>query len=649
MKPTEATTESTPVSRLLTVIMLIIVTTVLFFAKDFLIPIALSVLIAFLLSPIVLWLERRGIKRVVASVAIVVVLMCFVGGLGYMLTGQFVEFVDKLPQYRSNIVAKIHAIKPGKQSVFKRAEAMFTDLSEEMERETTGPVVADGAGSATQTGEAPLNEDAVEPAETVPVLPTEDDKTLKMIANAQTGKAVETQDSVPVRVVEGPANSWQSFQNYVGPVLTILGNAGLVMLLVIFFLLQREDLRDRVIRLAGYNKVRVTTEALEEAAGRVSKYLLMQLIVNVTYGIPVAIGLFLIGVPNALLWGAMATILRFIPYIGPWIAAAMPLALSLAVFDNWTMPLLTLGLFIGLELLSNNVMEPILYGQSTGVSPIAIIISAVFWTWLWGAVGLVLATPLTVCLVVLGRHIPQLTFLHILLGDEPVLTEDARVYNRLLSGFVDDAVEIAEDYVDRNSVPELYDEVILPALASAETDRSEDMLSAKRYEKFIHGMRDLLEEVSEKLETDAAEETPAHAAAENGGASVEAEALRPARRVLCIPVNDPTDECAALMLKQLLEQRHDDVEVAKTGMLASEIVDYIRAKKFQVLVLSSVPPYAVTHTRYLTKRIAAEFPDIKLYAGLWKASETAERADEKLKEAGISKIYTSLSDAGLRI
>ncbi len=648
-------------------------TAVLYLAKEILIPIALAVLISFLLFPLVLWLERRRVKRVIAVILTVLTIMGFVGSLGYLLAGQFIEFVDNLPSYRKNIVAKIHTIKPGKESVFKRAEAAFADISREVESAGTTTTVQ-STGQTTGTTTTVTTASVPVPAEVLG-LRAEDETDLKgpreeafaevvaghidedvedtrqgleVIAEAQTGQVPGTSDAVPVKVVEGPPNSWQTFQDIVGPLFTILGNAGLVVLFVIFFLLQREDLRDRMIRLAGQNKVRVTTEALEEAANRVSRYLLMQFIVNATYGIPVALGLWLIGVPNAILWGAMATILRFIPYVGPWFAAIMPIMLSLAVFDNWTMPLLTIGLFVLLEIISNNFMEPVLYGHTTGVSPVAIIVAAVFWTWLWGAVGLVLATPITVCLVVLGRHIPQLAFLRVLLGDEPVLSDDARIYNRLLSGAADEAVDIAEEYAEEHGINALYDKVLLPALESAETDRSDELLSVKRYEKLISGMNELLDAVADKAAKAEDEENQERIDSEGENVNSISTPL-PMRKITCIPVNDATDETAAHMLRHLLEKRDCFVDVLRPGMLVSEILDAVREFGSESIVLSSVPPFAVTHTRYLAKRVDAEFPDKKLCVGLWRPGDTPEKADVRLKQVGVEHIFTSLSEAALRV
>src|SRR5690606_7062319 len=251
---------------------------------------------------------------------------------------------------------------------------------------------------------------------------------------------------------------------------------------VIFMLIQREDLRDRMLRLIGPGRLIATTQAIDDAAHRVSRYLLIQWMVNATYGTAAAIGLYVIGLPNALLWGVLATLLRFIPYVGPWIGASMPIALSLAAFDDWTRPLVVAGMFIVLELLSNNLMEPWLYGMGTGVSPVAIIASAVFWTWLWGPIGLVLATPLTVCLVVVGLYVPRLEFLNILLSDQPGLPPQARVYQRLLAMDQEEVFQIADEYLKERSLLDLYEYVLLPALSMAEHDRHHGILDQARSE-----------------------------------------------------------------------------------------------------------------------------------------------------------------------
>ena len=268
--------------------------------------------------------------------------------------------------------------------------------------------------------------------------------------------------------------------------------AGAVILFTFIMLLRREDLRDRLIRLVGHGQLNVTTQVFEEAADRVSRYLRVQLIVNVTYGVPVGIALYALGIPNAALWGLLATALRFIPYIGAWIAAAMPIALAFAISDGWSLVVWTVAVFVVLELISNNIVEPWVYGASTGMSAMAVIVAAIFWTWLWGAVGLLLAVPLTVCLVVMGRYIPQFAFLSIMLGDQPVLSLQDRFYQRLLARDQEEAAELAEAYVGEHGLEALYEDVLIPVLDLAERDRHNDALSEERTRFVFDSMRTLI-------------------------------------------------------------------------------------------------------------------------------------------------------------
>src|SRR4029079_17820537 len=270
-------------------------------------------------------------------------------------------------------------------------------------------------------------------------------------------------------------------------------------------LIQREDLRNRLIHLIGSPRLNVTTQALDDAAHRVSRYLLMQLIINGLFGLVLGIGLFFIGVPNSLLWGVLAGILRFVPFIGPWIAASIPVALSLAVFDGWTKPFLVLGLFVINELVSNNILEPWLYGASTGISSLGILVSAVFWTWLWGPVGLVMATPLTVCLMVVGRHVPQLAFVNKLLSTQEILPPQDRFYQRLLALDPEEAIEVAEDFLKDHSLEALYDSVLLPALSLAEQDRHHGDLEEPKERLIIDTLRELVDDLGARAQRAAIE------------------------------------------------------------------------------------------------------------------------------------------------
>ena len=276
-----------------------------------------------------------------------------------------------------------------------------------------------------------------------------------------------------------------------------LGSAGIVIILVVFFLIRREDLRDRFIRLVGTGHVTVTTQMLQDAATRVSRFLSMLFVINATFGIAVGIGLYLIGVPNAILWGILAATLRFVPYIGQGIAAVPPICMAMAISTGWLAPVLTLGLFVVLGLFYGSVLEPWLYGKGTGVSAVAVLVAAVFWTWLWGIVGLLLATPLTVCLLVIGKHIPQLSFLDILLGNEPVFEPKRRVYQRLLAGDQEEATELVDDDLGNKPLVEVYDTLLIPALALAETDWHRGELDEDRHKLILQSLKEMIHEWDE--------------------------------------------------------------------------------------------------------------------------------------------------------
>ena len=309
---------------------------------------------------------------------------------------------------------------------------------------------------------------------------------------------------VPVEIVESLSVT-EIAQGILGPLISPLASAAIVTVFVIFILLKREDLRNRFIHLIGGEQLNLTTQALDDAAGRVSRYLLMQLIINSAYGLVIYIGLALIGLPNALLWGALTAVLRFVPFVGPWIGALMPIAISLAVFDSWSEPTLVVGLFMANELITNNIIEPWLYGSSTGISTIGILAAAVFWGWIWGPVGLVMATPLTVCLTVVGRYVPQLAFLNTMLSDQDALPPQARFYQRLLAIDPEEATEVAEEYLATSSLAELYDTVLLPALSLAEQDRHQGALDEAK-QQFVHQTtREIVEEFGERISKAASE------------------------------------------------------------------------------------------------------------------------------------------------
>ncbi len=583
----------------------------LYFARDFLIPLALAALLTFLLSPLVARIER-WLGRIAAVLLIGTMVFAATGAAGWVLTRQLVDLATRLPDYKENIQTKLRSIKFPTGGVFTK----FSETVEELKRDLPGRE----ASTQTVVPAAEKPKTAVSPPSAAPA-------------------------AAPVQVVEtSKVNPMVLVQYLIAPLLGPLGKAALVVLLVIFMLLRREDLRRRLIRLIGKGRISASTHAMDDAGARVFRYLFMQLVVNVSYGIPVAIGLYFIGVPNAVLWGACATVLRFIPYIGPWIAAAIPVALSLAVSPSWMMPLLTIGLFVLLELLSNNVMEPWLYGSSTGVTPIALIVAAVFWTWLWGPVGLILSTPLTVCLVVMGRYVPRLSFLSVLLSDEEALTPAEDCYHRLLTVGEQDELEFVEAYLKTNSLTALYDSVFIPVIIATETDHRLELLDDEQRLLIEQSLRDIIEDlgtrpqVTSKIDAHkaVAEDTPSPGPA-------------PQFRVYCLPARANRDELAGAMLTQLLQQQGFAAQNAPGKLAAGELLDLVEKSGVDAARISVVSPSTVIQARYLCVKLRERFPQLKIVIGLWGTTQGVTDSARRLRDSGADEVVTTLEDAVVQL
>ncbi|MEX0704064.1 MAG: AI-2E family transporter [Planctomycetales bacterium] len=570
-------------SWMLTLASIAVVVAGLYMAKGVLIPLTVAVLLSFLLSPVCDWLERRRLPRIPAVLATALLGFAVLGGLGWTAAVQITSLAPKVPQYQSNIEAKLN-------SVNEYAVAVL--------------------GKVTRTAQG-----------------TEQDLSPSELAITPQGT-----NALPfsVRLVSAPASPLQVFGSIFGTLLAALATTGIVFVLVVYFLVRREDLRDRCIHLIGKGHVTVTTQTLEDAGARVSRYLSMLFLINVSFGVLVGIGLYLIGVPNATLWGILATVLRFIPYIGPWIAAAMPIGLSMAISTGWVTPLLTVGLFVVLELFSNNVLEPWLYGKSTGVSAAAVLMAAVFWMWLWGPVGLLLATPLTVCLLVVGKHVPQLTFLDILLGSEPVFEPQARIYQRLLAGDQEEAAEIIEECLERQPLVEVYDTVLIPALALAETHWQLGELNESKHDFIMQSLKELIRYHGERLrETQAEEEIdpgPMAVGDFHAGDQTDARKLG----ILCLPARTEADEIASMLLAQVLQTKGCLVQIVAVTPLAGEMADLVERHQADVVCISATPPAAVMHARYLCKHLRGRFPELTLVVGLWDAQGDWNKAKERI-------------------
>jgi predicted PurR-regulated permease PerM len=581
----------------------------LYWARVVLLPVSLAVLLTFVLNPVITILHRWGVPRVVAVTLVVVLAFVGLGGVGWVVTRQLTTLAGELPRYRENLKGKVSDLRQlGKGGVVEKLQETAQEVVDELQKEEPS------AG-----GRAAAPEARREPSTTAPLRPT-------------TPPAAVPEKPVPV-VVQAPSIFWQ-----LPTLLEPLATAGLVVVLVIFMLLTYGDLRSRLIRLVGSGRLPIATQALDEAGQRISHYLLMQSIINGSYGGAVGLGLFLLGVPYATLWGFLAALLRFIPYVGPAAAAFLPSALSLAVFPGWVQPLLVIALIVALELASNLVMEPLLYGQSAGVSAVALLVAVAFWTWLWGPVGLFLATPLTVCLGVLGKYVPQLEFLGVLMGDEPVLEPHVRYYQRLLAKDQHEAAGLAEDYRDEYGPDALYDALLIPALVMAKRDREQEALTAEDLHAFVQATRAIIED----LELRPASPTPATAA----DAVIQVDAAPPTVvRILGCPARDEADELALVMFRQRLDPTRYALEVASAEALTAEVLTLVEQHSAELICIAALPPEAMTPTRYLCKRLRARFPSCKIAVGCWGLTEDVEANLAALRSAGADEVGMTLEES----
>ena len=589
-------------SWILTLASIGVVVAALYLAKGLLVPLTLAVLLSFLLSPVCDGLERLRLGRIPAVLVTAMLAFSVLGVVAWMTVVQMIDLAPKIPEYQHNIQAKL-------SSANKYVSAALSKVTR-----TTQEISSDASQS--------------EPNENSRDRP---------------------ERPYAVRVIPSPPSPIQVFGGMFGTLLEVLATTGIVVVLVVFFLVRREDLRDRFIRLVGRGQVTLTTQAIDDATKRVSRYLSMQLLINVSFGVPVGIGLYFIGVPNALLWGLLATALRFIPYIGPWIAAAMPVALSMAISNGWAAPIMTVGLFVVLELFSNNVMEPWLYGKNTGVSAVAVLVAAVFWSWLWGAVGLLLATPLTVCLLVIGKHVPQLSFLDILLGNDAVFEPKTRVYQRLLAGDQEEATELIEGYLEDMPLIEVYDTVLIPALAMAETHWHRGEINEDRHKFIFQILKETVEELGDRQQEIQAKQAATETQASDGDSSSVVSSDVAMHCILCLPARDEADEIAGTMLAQLLAMRGLVVQAVSVTALASEMVDLVEERQADVVCISAMPPAAATHARYLCKRLHGRFPETNLIVGLWNATSDLTKAKERIGCGTTTHVVGTLAAAQEKI
>lgn len=563
----------------------------LYWAKPVLIPLALAILLTFLLTPAVGWLQRRRLGRIPAVVLVTLAALAATVGIAWAVTQQITSLIDTYPRYERNITAKIASLRErGRDGVVDKVQALASRIASELERE---------------------------PDNGTPVTPAE----------------IEIQRAQPVRIIQddGPFRLSELW-SVAGPLLAPLATIGLVLVLVIFMLINREDLRDRVIALVGQHQLADTTRAFDDAGERISRYLLTQLIINASFGVAVMIGLWLIGVPYAPLWGFFAAVLRYIPYLGPWLAAMLPIAMSLLIAADWSSAILVLVLFGALELTTNMIIEPWLYGRGIGVSQAALLMAVAFWTWFWGPIGLVLASPLTVCLVVLGRHVTFLRFFDILLGDRPALPPPYRFYQRLLARDLDEAGDLAEQQLESTTLVTVYDTMIVPALALARADQRGAKLDPLAQKAMVEGSREVLEELG-------------RIAAENRPVTARDGTPPILVRLLAVPAHDATDEAGTAMLRELVDPTRFHWIGARSAHMASDVVDLVDSEQPTILCIGAIPPGGLAQTRYLCKRLRTRYPQLKIVVGRWGLKDEGRAKNrEQLAAAGADRVAFTLAD-----
>jgi predicted PurR-regulated permease PerM len=563
----------------------------LYLGRDVFVPLALAVLISFALAPLANRLRRLGLGRAPSVLAVVTLALGLVLGFAYLLVGETIGLAGQLPQYEYNLRQKIRLLGPetAKGGMFEQTADVLRRMGEELDK-----VTAADAGKAVAT------------------------------------TAAQAPRPIPVEVHEPPGSPVAAMLQLAGVLAAPLATVGIMLLFIVFVLLERENLRDRFIRLFGARDVHRATEAMNDAGKRIGRYLLMQLTINLIYGVLFGAALWLIGVPSAVLWGLIGVVLRFIPYIGAPISVLFPLALGLAVDVGWTVPLLTVATFVVIEVVCAYVLEPFLFGASTGLSKVALIVATAFWTVLWGPVGLLLAAPLTACLVVIGRHVPQLEFLEVILGNRQVLTPDIKLYQRLLADDAEEAADVAEEHQEQHGFLATCDAVLLPALALVAQDRARGVLERDRLQAMAEDLQGLIDEL--------ASDVPSAPAAAG-------------RRTLCLGAGSRIDELAARAAMQAL---------GTAGLPATTFTPApggrLRAGELpppddvEALLVTAVGPTAAGRARRLLRRARERYgAGIPVVVGLWTLDEGGAAVAGQRERLDADEVVGRLADAALVI
>ena len=610
-RPTTVAAAETPgLSGLLTLAVAVVVVAGLYLGRAVLIPITLAVLLSFLLAPLVNLLRRIHLGRVLSVLVAVLLALSIILALGGLIGSQIADLAQEVPQYASTIRSKVETVQGFATSQMNR---VMRSVGPQLNQPNGRP---NGAAQPNQASAGPK--------------------------------------PVPVEIHQPDATPMELAERVLSPIVDPLSTTAIVLIVAIFVLLQREDLRDRLIRLFGSSDLHRTTAAMNDAARRLSRYFLTQLAINAAFGLITGTGLFFIGVPSPLLWGIIGLLLRFVPYIGAPLSAILPLGLAAAVSPGWSMMLWTAGLYAGTEAIMGQVVEPLLYGHSTGLSPFSVVVSATFWTWLWGPIGLILSTPLTLCLVVLGRHVERLEFLDVILGDRPALTPVESFYQRMLAGDPDEARDQAEVLLRDRPLSTYYDEVALKGLRLAANDVVRGVLTETQLEKIKVSMQTLIDEhddqepsTKESVESAATtpsrseQDVPRHPAPGKVDEDMLPQAWRSQAPVLCIAGRGPLDEAASSMLSQLLHKNGLRARVLPHEVVSRTRISTLDPEGVAVVCLSYLEIGGTpSHLRYLLRRLRQRLPNAHLVVGLWPV-EQAILTDDRLRAAVGADAYTS--------
>jgi predicted PurR-regulated permease PerM len=591
--------DDSKMAKLLNLAVSVVIVGALYFAREILIPITLAVLLAFVLAPLVQLLRRARLPRAPAVLLAATVSLAGLLGLGSVIGSQVSALVKDAPQY---------------QGVF---EAKLKTLNGLTTGKLTGLVNRFGPALAKVTGAPPA-------------------------APAGQGLTPGQVKPVPVVIRQAAPSAFELIRRVAGPVLKPVATTALVFVVAVFILLQQTDLRDRMIRLLGSGDLHRTSGAMDDAAERLSRYFLSQLAVNTGFGALIGVGLYFIGVPHTLLWAAVAALMRFIPYLGGIISAALPALLAAAIDPGWAMVIWTLALFVALETFTGQVVEPFFYGRSTGLSPVSVVVAAIFWSWLWGPMGLILSTPLSLCLLVLGRHVPRLAYIEVLLGDRPPLTPPESFYQRALAGDSDEALEQAEALLKDGPLSAYYDEVAMKGLAFAAADLQRGVLKPQQ----LGHIRDTVADLAADLSGHGDEEAPAEPGRPSAAPVPEDRTLlagTPPRSVaetagdnrplvLCVPAHGVLDEAANVMLAQLLEKHGFQVRlVAREAMSRAWLAEENLAGVSAVCI--SYFPCGGSHTRlrFLLRGLRQRQPRAPLIIGVWQEEVPPGLAGEPIE------------------